>query len=158
MAQLHSKIAEPNFQKQAADVQKNTNQGVILVVDDSRLHLVNTATHLKKAGYQVFEATDGLQAILKAKQHKPDLILSDYIMPKMDGLELAKAIKSDPMFSNCYFILFTGDRNQEERNHEYNGIVDAVLQKPIPAKDLLAHINSVMKLKRLRAEMKSLDT
>ena len=158
MAKLQDKASAHDLPKTAGAAQETPHQGIILVVDDSRMQLIHLVSHLKKAGYQVFDATDGLQALSVAKQYKPDIILSDYFMPKMNGLELAEAIKSDSELSDIYFILLTGDENQEERNHTHNGIVDAVIQKPISGKDAVARINSVMKLKRLRAEMESLDT
>ena len=157
MEKLQAKASKPDLPETAGGAQDSPYQGVILVVDDSRMQLIHLVSHLKKAGYQVFDATDGSKALAVAKQHKPDIILSDYFMPQMDGLELAKSIKSDPELSDSYFILLTGDEKQEERNHAHNGIVDAVIQKPISGKDAVARINSVMKLKRLRAEMKSLD-
>ncbi len=132
----------------------NHSKGLILVVDDSKIQLVNIATHLKKAGYQVIETTDGQKALTLAKQKKPDLILSDYYMPEMDGPELGEAIKSDPETSHIYFILLTANEKQSDRYHALNSFADDYLQKPVAPQELLARVNSVMRITKLQKELK----
>ena len=66
----------------------------ILIVDDEKMILNLLSCNLIKEGYNVIEATDGLQAISMAQEKKPDLILLDVMLPKIDGLSVCKRVKN----------------------------------------------------------------
>ena len=129
-------------------------QSLILVVDDSQIQLTSITNHLKKAGYTVIETTNPYTALNLAREQKPDLILSDYFMPEMDGMALGEAIKSNPETSHIYFILLTANDRQSDRYHALNSFADDYLQKPISPQELLARVNSVMRITKLQKELK----
>ncbi|MDQ7053619.1 MAG: response regulator [candidate division KSB1 bacterium] len=151
---IHDNTSSPHTATKVQHPKGCIQTGKILVVDDSKVQLVSITAHLKKAGYEVIETTDGKQALVLAKQNKPDLIISDYFMPEMDGPELGKAIKSDPDICHIYFILITANEKQSDRYKALNSFADDYLQKPIAPKELLARVNSVMRIAKLQRELK----
>ncbi len=79
----------------------------ILVVEDSGVQRRIVATTLRKQNYLVHEAVDGIEGLAMARTHKPTLIISDVDMPKMTGLELCRAIRSDPMLGGTPILMLT---------------------------------------------------
>lgn len=79
----------------------------ILVCDDEP-HIVHVvAAKLRNAGYEVFTATDGGEALSVAQQHRPDLVITDYQMPFLSGLELCTKLKNDEHLRNTPAIMLT---------------------------------------------------
>jgi len=116
----------------------------ILVVednDDLRKYIV---THLSEY-YKVIEASDGLKAYEMAVNEHPDLIVSDLMMPEMDGLEFCKKIKGDINCSHIIFILLTAKNSNADRSEGYLAGVDSYLAKPLSINLLLARIDSLKK-------------
>jgi len=89
----------------------------VLVVDDEQDLLDLIEYNLKKEGYKVLKAEDGLEALKIAKEHKPDLVLLDIMMPKMDGLEVCDKMRSDPELQHIPIIFLTArsDKNRSRR-------------------------------------------
>jgi len=79
----------------------------ILIVEDEAYIVKAFADHFKREGYDVAVALDGEEGLMKAREFKPDLILLDIIMPKMDGLEMLKKLKEDPMTKGISVIMLT---------------------------------------------------
>jgi CheY-like chemotaxis protein len=88
----------------------------IMIVEDDSFVLDIYQTKLSQEGYTVIEARDGTEALEKLEKEKPDLILLDIIMPRMDGLELLKKIKSRGDLKNIPVILLTNLSQKEEIN------------------------------------------
>jgi CheY-like chemotaxis protein len=80
----------------------------ILLVDDSKFLRLATERALTRAGYAVTTATDGEHALTMAKEHGPDLILLDMLLPKMTGPDVLKALKKDPATAGIAVVVFTG--------------------------------------------------
>lgn len=116
-----------------------------VVIADDEPHLVHiVAYNLKKAGYVVHAAVNGQEAVALAATLKPDLIVSDYQMPVMDGLAACQALKADPATAATPVLLLTarGHRLTDEELALTN--VKAVLPKPFSARDLLAKIDQLI--------------
>ena len=73
----------------------------ILVVDDNEVNRDILVTRLEIHGYELLQAADGEEALAAAKQHLPDLILLDVMMPKIDGIEVTRRIKADASCLSC---------------------------------------------------------
>ncbi len=80
----------------------------ILVVDDDRVTLSMLQMILSKGGFKVLTAIDGERGYERAKDTNPDLVISDILIPKVDGLELCRRVKQDPALSLTKVILMTG--------------------------------------------------
>lgn len=87
-----------------------------MIVEDDSFVMDIYQTKLSQEGYVVIEARDGLEALEHLEKEKPDLILLDIIMPRMDGMEVLKKIKEDERFSNIPVILLTNLSQKEEIN------------------------------------------
>ena len=122
----------------------------ILLVDDEPDILEILGYNLKKEGYEVFMAEDGLQAIVQAKKHKPHLIVMDVMMPNMDGIEACEKIREIPELSKTIITFLTA------RGEDYSQIAgleagaDDYITKPVKPKILLSKIKSL--LRRLEVE------
>ncbi len=117
----------------------------ILAVDDEQdlLDLINYK--LRKKGFEVLQAEDGKQAIMLAKEHYPDLILLDIMMPKMDGLETVEVLRGDEKLNQIPVIFLTarGDEKTEVAGLDAGG--DDYITKPISFATLISHIKAVLR-------------
>ena len=89
----------------------------ILVVDDERDLLDLIEYNLKKEGFKVLKAENGEEGISKAKEHKPDLILLDIMMPKMDGLEAVEIMRKDDDLKQQVLQSVEHQLHQEKENY-----------------------------------------
>jgi chemosensory pili system protein ChpA (sensor histidine kinase/response regulator) len=110
---------------------------LILVVDDSITVRRVTQRLLKREGYRVALAADGLQALEKLLEEKPALVLSDIEMPKMDGFDLARNIRGDARLRDLPIIMITSRIAEKHREHARKLGVDHYLGKPYSEDELL---------------------
>ncbi|MDD5687879.1 MAG: response regulator [Elusimicrobia bacterium] len=121
----------------------------ILVVDDERDIVEIISLYLEKDGYQVICAYDGLEALAKIGVEKPDLIVLDIMMPKLDGHSLNIRLKENPETKDIPVIVVTGKGHLREiiTARADVTIVD-YLEKPFQMKELLEKINNVFAEKK----------
>jgi two-component system cell cycle response regulator len=129
----------------------------ILVVDDVDFNVKLLDAKLKQDYYQVFTASNGVQAVAKAKEIKPDLILMDVMMPEMDGFEATQIIKSDPNLSFIPIIIVTALNAQEDKVRGLEAGADDFLTKPINDKALMTRLKSLVRLKVMDDELRLRD-
>src|ERR1700724_889232 len=86
----------------------------VLVVEDSKLLRTNSERILKKAGYLVVTAIDGMEALTVARESRPDLILLDMMLPKLDGPSVLQALKADPATTQIPVVVVTGLSQKNE--------------------------------------------
>lgn len=116
----------------------------ILVADDETHILSVVSLKLRNAGYRVLTATDGQEALELAQQQKPDLIITDYHMPLLSGLELCRRLKQDPATGGIPAIMLTArGYHLEPHDTEHSGI-RRMLSKPFSPRHLLATVNEVI--------------
>lgn len=116
----------------------------VLVVDDSEVLRRITTFNLKKAGYDVAEAVDGIDALEKLKDFKADLILLDIMMPRMDGFTFLRNIKSNDNFSNIPVIVLTAKGGENDTLEAKNLGAHTVLTKPFSPKQLIDLVKQVI--------------
>jgi len=122
----------------------NDMTGSLLVVDDDAVVREALVEALADAGYEVRAAEDGVRALALLAERAPDVMLSDVRMPGMDGLILARAIKTDPRISHAHLIMMTSmDRRDDMENFRECG-VGAYLSKPMKQKALLDALEEVL--------------
>ncbi|MCH2547552.1 MAG: response regulator, partial [Alphaproteobacteria bacterium] len=104
---------------------------LILVVDDTPANVMLLEAKLSNEYYDVVTAEDGFQAIKQAKEHSPDLILLDVMMPGMDGFETCRKMKADPEISHIPVVMVTALNSPEDRVNGLQAGADDFLTKPI---------------------------
>jgi DNA-binding response OmpR family regulator len=114
----------------------------VLIVEDEGNMRTMLALELESAGYQVFQAEDGEAAFQIAKCVKPDLIISDILMPQMDGNQLMKKLRDSEFGKHIPFIVMTA-RGQMQDYFEMLE-VDDFIAKPFDAEDLLTRVGRVL--------------
>lgn len=117
----------------------------ILVVDDERDLLDLIEYNLNKEGYAVFKAENGLDGFELAKNHKPDLVLLDIMMPKMNGFETCKLIRKDEEIKNTPIIFLTAKSDEKTEVKSLNLGADDFLTKPISTTKLVTRIAAVLR-------------
>jgi CheY-like chemotaxis protein len=125
----------------------------ILVVDDDPAILEMTALVLGKKGYEVLTAANGLLALTEIRKLKPDLILTDVLMPEMDGFAFYKELKKDPITADIPVLIITA-RGKMEDTFKVMG-VDGFIAKPILPEDLFVEIEHVFRIQETRQEIAS---
>jgi sigma-B regulation protein RsbU (phosphoserine phosphatase) len=127
----------------------------VLVIDDDPTIQLLLKKALHKQGYEVFLAHDGDEGILKAQQIQPALIICDWVMPKIDGLEVCRRIKSDPKLTTTFFILVTAKGTVEDRVEGLDTGADDFLTKPIELDELQARVRAGLRLHQLSQDLQT---
>lgn len=124
----------------------------ILVIDDERPLADTLALILTSTGYEVKAAYDGVDALSQIESFRPDVVISDVIMPGMNGIEVCSRIHLQ--HPNCHIILFSGqaETNELMRTARAEGCAWELLAKPVHPKDLL---NKLSALHPFSAELKA---
>jgi len=117
---------------------------LVMVVDDSLTVRKFTTRLLTREGFEVVTARDGIDALKVLTDHTPDVILLDIEMPRMDGFEFAKTIKSDPKTSAIPVIMITSRTADKHRNRAAELGVQRFLGKPYQEEELLQNLREVM--------------
>ena len=125
----------------------------VLVVDDSRLQRRILAASLKKWGFEVLEADSGEDAIAICKDDPPDLVLSDWVMPGMSGLEFCQAFRALDSRHYSYFILLTSKSEKQEVARGLDAGADDFLIKPLEADELRARIAAGARILVMQREL-----
>ena len=129
----------------------------ILVVDDSMLVLNMMKQGLSQQGFEVLTANDGQEGYNAAVEHEPDLIITDFNMPKMDGRELTRALKSREELSNIPVLMLTAaDSDTDQKKGKHAG-VSAFLSKPFPPDKLVVIAEKLIAERRLIRERQAMQ-
>lgn len=125
----------------------------VLVVDDSRLQRRILVSSLKKWGFEVEEADCAEAAIEICTRAAPDLVLSDWMMPGMDGLEFCRAFRDLPTEGYGYFILLTSKSEKNEIAQGLDAGADDFLTKPVNSGELRARISAGARILGMQREL-----
>ncbi len=120
-------------------------RGKVLVVDDEEYiqHILNFSFGAE--GYEVITASDGDEAIKKAKEEHPDIIVLDIMMPKMDGYEACRRLKSDPETRGIPVILLTAKGRDVDRKLGREAGADDYVVKPFSPGRLIERVEGILK-------------
>ncbi len=116
----------------------------LLMVDDEPEILMLVESRLKANGYEVLTALDGPTALEIAKKEKPDLIILDIMLPKMDGYKVCGLLKKDSRYSKIPIILFTARAQEEDKKLGEEVRADAYIVKPFEPIALLETIQKLL--------------
>lgn len=126
----------------------------VLVVDDSKMQRRILTTLLERAGYAVYEAESGTQALDRCREVLPDIVLSDWMMPGMTGLEFCRAFRKMERASYGYFILLTSKSEKTEVAQGLSSGADDFLSKPVNAGELRARLAAGERILRMEEELR----
>ena len=120
------------------------SRGRILVVDDEIyiVHILDFSLGME--GYEVITALDGEEALAKATESPPDLIVLDIMMPKMDGYETCKALKADERTKDIPVILLSAKGRNVDMQTGYDVGADEYITKPFSPRKLVDRINTML--------------
>jgi phosphoserine phosphatase RsbU/P len=125
----------------------------ILIVDDDPVSQMMLKRILGQQGYRVEMAQNGQEGIQKAQEIKPALIICDWMMPIMDGLDVCRFIKTHPQLCTSFFILLTSRTDLDDRIEGLNAGADEFLAKPINMNELKARVRAGLRLHQLNQDL-----
>ena len=117
----------------------------ILVVDDEPAIRLGLAATIRRYGYNVVTAVNGDDGFIKARQSMPDLILSDVMMPDLNGFEMRQQMSEDPLLAPIPFIFLTARTSNEDRVAGIRNGADDYVTKPFVTEELMARIEAVLR-------------
>jgi two-component system phosphate regulon response regulator PhoB len=117
----------------------------ILIVEDEKPIRDMIAFGLRRAGYEVREAEDCKMARIQVADQAPDLVLADWMLPDMSGLELTRLLKKDPATKDVPVIMLTARAEEEDKVRGLEGGADDYITKPFSPRELLARIKAVLR-------------
>jgi adenylate cyclase len=128
----------------------------ILIVDDNATNVKVLQTRLAVEGYEIITAADGEEGLSAARQHTPDLILLDVMMPKLDGFEVCRRLRADAAFPFTPIIMVTAMADSKDIVAGLEAGGDEYLTKPVDHAALAARVRSMLRIKRLHDTVETL--
>ena len=122
--------------------------GEILVVDDEPNIVLSLEFLMKKEGYGVRTASNGEEAMQAIRESKPDLVLLDVMMPRMDGYEVCQAVRSDPQLNDMLILMLTAKGREVEREKGLTLGADDYVTKPFATRDLVEKVRLLIETGR----------
>lgn len=117
----------------------------ILIADDEPDILEIVGYNLEKEGYEVHTAKDGIEALEKAKNVTPDLIILDIMMPRKTGVEVCEILRSQPLFQDTFIIFLTAMSDEASQIKGLEMGADDYVNKPISTKVLISRVNALFR-------------
>lgn len=125
----------------------------VLAVDDDPVSLRVLVHHLTEAGHEVAQASDGSEALKVTMIDPPQLIVTDWMMPNMDGIEFCKTLRLTPAGRNIYVLILTGREEEERVVQAFDAGADDYVVKPFNAKILMARVRAGQRMIELREKV-----
>jgi DNA-binding response OmpR family regulator len=117
----------------------------VLIIDDEEDYRIIIGEVLRGAGYEVRVAADGEEGLAAVRAAKPDLILVDWMMPKMDGERFCREMRADPALRDIPAVMLTVKQTADEELEALHFGVDDFLVKPFKGPELLARVRAVLR-------------
>ena len=123
---------------------KSMNKSVLVVEDDPAIRDM-VVFNLKRSGFTALEAEDCQQARVMVADHRPDLILLDWMLPDSSGVELARSLGRDDMTRDIPIIMITARSTEDDKVRGLDSGADDYITKPFSARELMARIRAVLR-------------
>lgn len=127
----------------------------VLIIDDDPIVRMALKRALEHQGYDVTVTSDGEEGLTQAQMIRPALIICDWMMSEVDGLEVCRRIKADPQLATTFFILLTAKGEIEDRVRGLDIGADEFLSKPVDMNELKARVRAGLRLHQLNYELQS---
>ena len=115
-----------------------------VIADDEPNIVISLEFLLRREGFEVLVAVDGEEALAKARAERPDLVLLDVMMPKMNGFDVCQALRSDPELASMRVLMLTAKGRETEVSKGLGLGADAYMTKPFSTKDLVAQVRVLL--------------
>jgi two-component system phosphate regulon response regulator PhoB len=129
---------------------KNTK--TILVVEDEKDIVDLIAYHLKQSGFSVLTALDGPSALEQAKKKRPGLVILDLMLPGMDGKDVCRALKSNPLTQSIPILMLTAKSEEMDRVIGFELGADDYVTKPFSPRELVLRVKAILRRKEVPPE------
>ena len=129
----------------------------ILVVEDEQDTKYILETLLKRSGYEIRTANNGLEALEVLQNFKPHVILADWTMPLMDGVELCDRLRKEEEYKSIYYIILTARGTLRDKIEGLDTGADDFLVKPTDNQELLARIRTGIRITKLQEELREAE-
>ncbi len=129
----------------------------ILVVEDEKDMLFAVKLFLESRQFEVLAASDGQEALEKARRENPDLIILDVMLPKIEGYKVCRMLKFDTKYSNIPIIIFTARVHPNDEKVGYEVGADAYLTKPFEPEVLIQKIDQLLQANKKKTKVRRED-
>ncbi len=116
----------------------------ILIVDDEQNIAISVEFLMKREGFEVTVARDGEEGLQRIRNDRPDLVLLDVMMPKLNGFQVCEAVRADPELANVRIVMLTAKGREAEINKGMSLGADAYIPKPFATSDLVSKVTSLL--------------
>ncbi len=144
-----SPVSEELFSYKPHD---NDPRSTILLAEDNKDVAIFTRSIFTTEGYHLIYCHNGEEALKMANEHLPDIVITDVLMPRMNGLELCKAIKQSPLLSHIPVVIISAKNEMEDYIEGLRCGADAYIRKPFQAEELQVRVENLLKQRHLLKE------
>ena len=116
----------------------------VLIVDDEPNIVISLEFLMKREGFEVSVARDGSEALERIRGERPDLVVLDVMMPKLNGFEVCQAVRAAPALAQTRIVMLTAKGREAEMNKGLALGADAYIAKPFSTRDLVARVKSLL--------------
>jgi signal transduction histidine kinase/AraC-like DNA-binding protein len=150
---VHDQVEMQALNNQDQQISTNEDQKLILIVDNNRDIREYIAEHLEAGGYRATHASDGESGLRQARELIPDLIISDVMLPNLDGFLFCQMLRQEERTSHIPLIMLTAKSSLESRIEGLESGADAYISKPFSSKELLVRVENLIKIRtRIREQ------
>jgi two-component system alkaline phosphatase synthesis response regulator PhoP len=128
-------------------------QSTVLIVDDNPQNVELLLAFLESLPVKLTTAVDGIDALEKVKEHSPDLILLDIMMPRMSGFQVCRKLKSDPATKDIQILMVTALNELGDIEQASECGTDDFVSKPVNKHELLTRVKSLLRVRHLKSEL-----
>lgn len=128
-------------------------QSTVLIVDDNPQNVELLQAFLESLPVKLVTAADGVEALAKVAEHKPDLILLDIMMPRMSGFQVCRRIKNDPKTKDIQVLMVTALNELGDIEQATESGTDDFVSKPVNKFELLTRVKSLLRVRHLKGEL-----
>jgi len=116
----------------------------VLIVDDEPNISISVEFLMRREGFEVLVAHDGEEGLERIRADRPDLVVLDIMMPKLDGFEVSKAVRADPALAGVRILMLTAKGREAEIAKGLSLGADAYIPKPFSTRDLVAKVKELL--------------
>jgi len=116
----------------------------VLIVDDEKNIAISVQFLMKREGFEVLVAHDGEEGLAQIRSERPDLVLLDVMMPKLDGFEVCKAVRADSELDGIRIVMLTAKGREAEIEKGISLGADAYMPKPFSTSELVDKVNELL--------------